>query len=77
MNAFPNKTSAIAIAVKTLSILGVLALGTATVHAALDEEVQFIFNTFSFLIWGALVMWMCAGFTMLEAGCGSHQERLP
>ena len=31
-------------------------------------ELQFIFNTFSFLIWGALVMWMCAGFTMLEAG---------
>ena len=25
-------------------------------------------NSFSFLIWGALVMWMCAGFTMLEAG---------
>ena len=25
-------------------------------------------NTFSFLIWGALVMWMCAGFTMLESG---------
>ena len=31
-------------------------------------ELQFILNTFSFLIWGALVMWMCAGFTMLESG---------
>ena len=29
---------------------------------------SFILNTFSFLIWGALVMWMCAGFTMLESG---------
>ena len=29
---------------------------------------QFIFNTFAFLVWGALVMWMCAGFTMLESG---------
>ena len=29
---------------------------------------QFVLNTFSFLVWGALVMWMCAGFTMLEAG---------
>ena len=57
-----------AVAVKTLAILGVLAFGTATVHAAVDEEVLFIFNTFSFLVWGALVMWMCAGFTMLEAG---------
>ena len=32
------------------------------------EEISFIFNTFSFLVWGALVMWMCAGFTMLESG---------
>ena len=31
-------------------------------------EAQFVFNTFAFLIWGALVMWMAAGFTMLEAG---------
>ena len=68
MNAFLQKGSAMAMAVKTLAILGVLAFGTATVHAAVDEEVLFIFNTFSFLVWGALVMWMCAGFTMLEAG---------
>ena len=68
MNAFLQKGSAMALAVKTLAILGVLAFATATVHAAVDEEVLFIFNTFSFLIWGALVMWMCAGFTMLEAG---------
>ena len=31
-----------------------------------DSEVQFILGTFSFLVWGGLVMWMCAGFTMLE-----------
>ena len=34
----------------------------------MDGETQFVLNTFSFLFWGALVMWMCAGFTMLEAG---------
>ncbi len=33
-----------------------------------SDEVRFIFNTFSFLIWGGLVMWMAAGFTMLESG---------
>jgi Amt family ammonium transporter len=33
-----------------------------------SSELQFIFNTFSFLLWGALVMWMAAGFTMLESG---------
>jgi len=27
-----------------------------------------VFNTFSFMVWGAMVMWMCAGFTMLESG---------
>ena len=32
------------------------------------QETGFVLNTFSFLIWGALVMWMCAGFTMLESG---------
>ena len=31
-------------------------------------ETQFVLNTFSFLIHGALVMWMAAGFAMLESG---------
>ena len=34
----------------------------------MNGEIGFIFNTFSFLLWGGLVMWMAAGFTMLEAG---------
>ena len=47
--------------------VGVVFL-TAPASAAVEQESQFVFNTFSFLIWGALVMWMCAGFTMLESG---------
>ena len=47
--------------------LGLLGLAL-TASAAPSAETQFTFNTFSFLIWGAFVMWMCAGFTMLEAG---------
>ena len=43
-----------------------LAAGSAA--AEVPGESQFVLNTFSFLIWGALVMWMCAGFTMLESG---------
>ena len=31
-------------------------------------EVKYVLDTFYFLICGALVMWMAAGFTMLEAG---------
>ncbi len=46
----------------------ILLLVSAGVNAAVEGETQFVFNTFSFLIWGALVMWMCAGFTMLESG---------
>ncbi len=34
----------------------------------IDVSSQFILNTFVFLIWGVLVMWMAAGFAMLEAG---------
>ena len=43
-------------------------LMASNAHAAVTGETQFILNSFSFLIWGALVMWMCAGFTMLESG---------
>ena len=34
----------------------------------IDLSGQFVLNTFMFLVWGALIMWMAAGFTMLEAG---------
>ncbi len=53
---------------KPLLVLGLLLGGASLAYAAVDEESLFVFNTFSFMIWGALVMWMAAGFTMLEAG---------
>ena len=34
----------------------------------IDVSSQFILDTFAFLVWGVLVMWMAAGFTMLESG---------
>ena len=49
-------------------VLAAAAFVPSDAHAALDAEAQFVLNSFSFLIWGALVMWMCAGFTMLESG---------
>ncbi len=51
-----------------LLALGLLLFRTTSVYAAPDDETVFVLNTFAFLIWGALVMWMSAGFTMLEAG---------
>ena len=51
-----------------VSFVFLFAVVPAPAFAALEEESQFVLNSFSFLIWGALVMWMCAGFTMLESG---------
>ena len=50
-----------------LAILVLLLCAPASAQAAGDET-QFVFNTLSFLLWGGLVMWMAAGFTMLESG---------
>ena len=46
----------------------VLALSSSAAHAAVDGEVAYILNTFSFLVHGFLVMLMAAGFAMLESG---------
>ena len=56
------------LALAALAAIALLAALPVAVAAAVDSETTFVLNTFSFLIWGALVMWMCAGFTMLESG---------
>ncbi|OSQ49970.1 ammonium transporter [Thalassospira alkalitolerans] len=54
------------------ALVGVAAVAISSPAFAQDAgvsaEVQYIFNTFSFLFSGALVMWMAAGFAMLESG---------
>jgi Amt family ammonium transporter len=57
------KPAAIAV---TLAATGVTGIGEA--EAAVSAETAFVFNTFSFLIHGVLVMFMAAGFAMLESG---------
>ncbi|MYA63476.1 MAG: ammonium transporter [Gemmatimonadetes bacterium] len=66
----PNRRGGIAVLAGILAAGGLLAAPGSAVAAVQDavQETAFVFNTFSFLIWGALVMWMCAGFTMLESG---------
>ncbi len=57
------------IAWSTLLGLAILVVWPAAAWAQdAAAESAFVLNTFSFLVWGALVMWMCAGFTMLESG---------
>ena len=61
-----RRASPLGLAVAVSLVLLVFSVSEA--RAAPDGETQFVLNSFAFLIWGALVMWMCAGFTMLEAG---------
>ena len=49
-------------------VVSLIVAGSSSTQAAVDSETSFVLNTFLFLVFGALVMWMCAGFTMLEAG---------
>ena len=65
--ASPSALSRIAAAAAVLGAL--LALfHPVTAEAAVEGETKFVLDSFAFLVWGALVMWMCAGFTMLESG---------
>jgi Amt family ammonium transporter len=55
----------------TLKILGLgsaLSLAAGPALAEVSPETAYVFNTFLFLVCGFLVMFMAAGFTMLESG---------
>ena len=51
-----------------LAALSFTALASESAFAQVSDETAYIFNTLLFLIGGFLVMWMAAGFAMLEAG---------
>ena len=64
-----HRRPAAILAATGIATLAVFLVRPAVAHAAgVEDETAFVLNTFSFLVWGALVMWMCAGFTMLESG---------
>ena len=64
-----HRRPAAILAATGIASLAVFLARPPVAHAAgVEDETAFVFNTFSFLVWGALVMWMCAGFTMLESG---------
>lgn len=54
----------------TIGLMGTVMslIAAAPAQAAVDPEVAYILNSLLFLIGGFLVMWMAAGFCMLEAG---------
>ena len=51
-----------------LSIISTFLLFSSYAKAEVSGEVQYILNTFLFLVSGFLVMWMAAGFLFLESG---------
>ncbi len=56
---------------RSFAMLGLAAAFAAMAgpaRAEVSAETQYILNSFSFLMTGALVMWMAAGFAMLESG---------
>ena len=73
-NTLINKTSPI-FRKGLFALLGITILGLSssvgaqeTSEPAVSSEVAYILNTFLFLVCGFLVMFMAAGFCMLEAG---------
>jgi Amt family ammonium transporter len=53
---------------KQIGLVAGLSLVASPALAEVPGETAFVFNTLLFLIMGAFVMWMAAGFAMLESG---------
>ena len=69
MNRIFLKSAALALgASATLALPALAQDATAPDPAGVSEQTVFIFNTLLFLVAGFLVMFMAAGFAMLEAG---------
>ena len=63
-----TKLSWLAGATALVSLAAGPVLAQDAAAAASANEMQYVFNTLLFLLGGFLVMWMAAGFAMLEAG---------
>jgi Amt family ammonium transporter len=50
------------------AVAGTALAAAAPAHAEVELETQYVLNSLSFLLHGFLVMWMAAGFCMLESG---------
>ena len=68
MNSWKIPMGVTALSVTTLMLAAPAFAQEAATAPAVTPEVANIFNTLLFLIGGFLVMWMAAGFAMLEAG---------
>ena len=53
---------------KSVGLIGGAMLLASPAAAEVSAETAYVFNTFLFLVCGFLVMFMAAGFAMLESG---------
>jgi Amt family ammonium transporter len=67
MSRQKTRYAAVGASIATM-ILAAASPALAQTAEAATTETQYIFNTLSFLMHGFLVMWMAAGFAMLESG---------
>ncbi len=63
-----NKTNYLSLKKYGVLAAALIAFASSPAFAAVEAETQYVFNTFAFLFSGALVMFMAAGFAMLESG---------
>ncbi len=74
MNKYLKLSGLAALALAVTAVPGLAQEAAAVVEEVVEDvtppmgEVGYIFTTFMFLVTGFLVMWMAAGFSMLEAG---------
>ncbi|WP_339950403.1 ammonium transporter [uncultured Albimonas sp.] len=68
MNRVFLKSAGLALGATALAALPALAQDAEPVAGAVPEQSVWVFNTLLFLVAGFLVMFMAAGFAMLEAG---------
>ena len=68
-NKLPNKTT-----LRVLTVTGLLCLVALPISATTD--MGYIFNSFSFLIWGVLVMWMLHRVHHAGIWYGTYEERI-
>ena len=68
MNRLFLKSAGLALGATALAALPALAQDAEPVAGAVPEQSVWVFNTLLFLVAGFLVMFMAAGFAMLEAG---------
>ena len=75
-NVFSRYRFAVLAALISVSVVCLFVRPNIAYAAGVDDETKFVFNTFSFLIWGALGHVDVRGLHHARIGLGAYKERL-